>query len=398
MKNWIILLLVVGLISVYGCQPANKDAQQTQGELRIGVAGPFTGNAAAFGEMINYGARYRQKEINAAGGIKGMKLTLVFGDDAGTEKEAKLVATRFATDRRILAVVGHFNSACSLAGKPIYAENGIVELSPGSTNVDVCAGSDWTFRNLYRDDFQGAFIAKYIKKVLTGYEDVGVLFDNDDYGRGLKDSFTASAETIGLNVVAAEAYDRDNTDFKAQLTNMKAKNPQVIFISGLYGQAALIAKQAREAGITAQFFGADGIDNSDFISIAGLASEGTYLTTPFLFGEGGEAEAQVEKGFEAEFGVPPDTWAALTYDAIGMIAEALEKTYNADATLAENRKAIRDHLASLDTPEEGYKGITGLTYFDMNGDTVNKPAYVKVVKDGKFGTAEKQLLDMEALE
>lgn len=386
MRNWLIGLLIVAFVSILGCS--------NQPEVRVAVAGPLTGNAAAFGEMIKRGAELKAKEINEAGGINGMKLTLIFGDDAGTEKEARAVATRFATDRRILAVVGHFNSACSLAGKPIYAENGIVELSPGSTNVSVCEGSDWTFRNLYRDDFQGEFIAKYIKNVLTELQSVGVLFDNDDYGRGLKDAFTAEAEIIGLNIVAAEAYDRDNTDFKAQLTSIKAKNPEAIFVSGLYSQAALIVKQAREAGITAQFFGADGVDSPDFLEIAGIAAEGTYLTTPFTFGAGGEEALKVAQAFEAEFGVPPDTWAALTYDAVGMIAEAIEKTHNKEAQLAENRKAIRDHLASLDTAEEGYKGITGLTYFDKNGDTLNKPAYVKIVKDGKFTTAPKQMLEL----
>ena len=398
MRNWLVGLLIIGLVSVWGCQPADKDKQESQREVRVAVAGPFTGNAAAFGEMIKRGAELRAKHINDAGGINGMKLTLVFGDDAGTEKEARAVATRFATDRRILAVVGHFNSACSLAGKGIYKENGIVELSPGSTNVSVCEGSDWTFRNLYRDDFQGEFIAKYIKNVLTEVQSVGVLFDNDDYGRGLKDSFAAEAEVVGLNIVAAEAYDRENTDFKAQLTSIKAKSPDVIFISGLYGQAALIVKQAREVGITAQFFGADGIDSPDFLTIAGIAANGTYLTTPFTFGAGGEQAARVSEAFKTEFGVAPDTWAALTYDATDMIAVAIGKTYNKDATLAENRKAIRDYLASLDTPEEGYKGITGLTYFDKNGDTVNKPAYVKIVKDGEFTTAPQQLLNLESQE
>ena len=372
---------------------SNQDKQEPQREVRVAVAGPFTGNAAAFGEMIKRGAELKAKEINEAGGINGMKLTLVFGDDTGIEKEARAVATRFATDRRILAVVGHFNSACSLAGKGIYKNNGIVALSPGSTNVSVCEGSDWTFRNLYRDDFQGEFIANYIKNSLMEFQTVAILFDNDDYGRGLRDGFSAAAEKIEIEIVASEAYDRDNTDFKAQLTSIKAKNPDMIFISGLYGQAGLIAKQAREAGITAQFFGADGVDSPDFLTIAGPAAEGTYLTTPFTFDLGGDEAQQVALAFEEDYGVLPDTWAALTYDAMGMIADAIENTYNADATLAENRKAIRDHLASLDTPEEGYKGITGLTYFDRNGDTVNKPAYVKIVKDGEFTTAPVQMIN-----
>ncbi len=398
MRNWLVGLLIVGLVSILGCQAQDRSTSQTQRaprELKVAVAAPFTGNAAAFGEMIRRGAELRAKEINDAGGVNGMKFTLVFEDDAGKDAEASLVAERLANNLQILAVVGHFNSSCSLAGKPIYQRAGIVELSPGSTNVTVCEGSDWTFRNLYRDDFQGKFIAQYIDKILTDLQSVAVFFDNDDYGRGLRNAFVEEAEKIGLDLVASEAYDRDNTDFKAQLTSIKAKGPDAVFISGLYTEAGLIAKQARESGIEAQFFGADGVDSPDFLTIAGKAAEGTYLTTPFTFGAAGEDALQMAANFEEMHGVAPDTWAALTYDAVGMIADALEKTYNAEAAVADNRKAIRDHLASLDTPEEGYKGVTGLTYFDINGDTVNKPAYVKIVKDGQFVAADQQLLELE---
>ena len=358
-----------------------------QRDIKVAVAGPFTGNIAAFGEMIRRGAELRAKEINAAGGVNGKQLTLVFEDDTGKDKEASLVATRIATNRQILAVVGHFNSSCSLAGKPIYKRASIVALSPGSTNVRVCEGSDWYFRNLYRDDFQGEFGAKYIKKFLTDVETIAIFFDNDDYGRGLKDGFTQSAQRVGLQIVATEAYDRDNTDFKAQLTSIKAKNPDLVFIAGLYSQAGLIVSQARETGITAQFFGADGVDSPDFLQIGGEAAEGTYITTPFVFELGGAEAQRVAQDFEKMYGVAPDTWAALTYDAVGMIVEAIEKG-------GEDRKAIQQYLASINSAEKGYNGITGLTYFDKNGDCI-KPAYVKIVRDGKFLPAESQMLDLE---
>ena len=360
---------------------------ETRNEMKVAVAGPYTGSVAAFGEMIKRGAQLKAAEINAAGGVNGKTLTLIFEDDTGKDKEASLVAERIASNRQILAVVGHFNSACSLAGKPIYKRAGIVELSPGSTNVRVCEGSDWTFRNLYRDDFQGAFVARYIKNVLEDIQKIAIFFDNDDYGRGLKDGFTDVAEELGLEIVAAEAYDRDNTDFKAQLTSIKARQPDLIFLSGLYSQAGLIASQAREAGITAQLFGADGVDSPDFLAIAGDAAEGAYVSTPFVFELGGPEAQRMATAFEEMHGVAPDTWAALTYDAVGMIVEAIEKG-------GEDRKAIRDHLASIDTPEEGYDGITGLTYFDENGDCT-KPAYVKIVKDGQFVPAEGQMLSTE---
>ena len=378
----IVTLSLITLIAILGFTPESDSK-----EVKIAVAAPLTGSIAAFGEMIKRGAELKAKEINAAGGVNGKTFTIIFEDDTGKDKEASLVATRIATNRSILAVVGHFNSSCTLAGKPIYKRAGIVELSPGSTNVRVCVGSDWTFRNLYRDDFQGAFAAKYIKNVLGNIQKIAIFFDNDDYGRGLKDGFTDAAKDLGLEIVAAEAYDRDNTDFKAQLTSIKAKQPDLIFISGLYSQAGLIVAQAREAGITAQLFGADGVDSPDFLQIAGDAAEGTYVSTPFVFELGGPKAQKMAMMFEEEYGVAPDTWAALTYDAVGMIAEAIEKA-------GEKRKAIRDHLADIDTPEEGYIGVTGLTYFDENGDCI-KPAYVKIVRDGQFVPADQQMLDVE---
>ena len=378
----LVTLSLITLIAILGFTPESDSK-----EVKIAVAAPLTGSIAAFGEMIKRGAELKAKEINAAGGVNGKTFTIIFEDDTGKDKEASLVATRIATNRSILAVVGHFNSSCTLAGKPIYKRAGIVELSPGSTNVRVCVGSDWTFRNLYRDDFQGAFAAKYIKNVLGNIQKIAIFFDNDDYGRGLKDGFTDAAKDLGLEIVAAEAYDRDNTDFKAQLTSIKAKQPDLIFISGLYSQAGLIVAQAREAGITAQLFGADGVDSPDFLQIAGDAAEGTYVSTPFVFELGGPKAQKMAMMFEEEYGVAPDTWAALTYDAVGMIAEAIEKS-------GEKRKAIRDHLAAIDTPEEGYIGVTGLTYFDENGDCI-KPAYVKIVRDGKFVPADQQMLDVE---
>lgn len=376
---YIVTFLAVASLMLTSCESKN--------DIKIAVAGPFTGPVAAFGEMIKRGAELKAKEINAAGGVNGKTLTLIFEDDTGKDKEASLVAERIASNRQILAVVGHFNSSCSLAGKPIYKRAGIVELSPGSTNVRVAEGSDWTFRNLYRDDFQGAFVARYIKNVLGNTQKIAIFFDNDDYGRGLKDGFTSVAEDLGLEIIAAEAYDRDNTDFKAQLTSIKAKNPDLIFLSGLYSQAGLIVSQAREAGITAQLFGADGVDSPDFLTIAGDAAEGTYVSTPFVFELGGPEAQRMAVAFEEMHGVAPDTWAALTYDAVGMIVEAIEKG-------GENRKAIRDHLASINSPEKGFTGITGLTYFDENGDCT-KPAYVKIVKDGQFVPAEGQMLSTE---
>ncbi len=150
----IVLNFIVSAALIFASWGCAK-REDTSDVIRIGIASPFTGNAAAYGEMIKKGAFLKVDEVNASGGVDRKRVEAVFGDDAGDPKEASNVATKFAYDKSILIVIGHFNSSCSLAGKPIYKRGGVVQLSPGPTNVRVCEGSPWTFRNLYRDDFQG---------------------------------------------------------------------------------------------------------------------------------------------------------------------------------------------------------------------------------------------------
>jgi branched-chain amino acid transport system substrate-binding protein len=382
MSNVLKAALVAALVIVAfgGC---GKKAGET---YLIGVTGPFTGDGAQYGEMFRMAAEMRADEINAAGGINGIPLELEFQDDKGDPKEAANTAQKLGSNPRVLAVVGHFNSSCSLAGKEVYNSMGVLELTPGSTNVTVCAGGDWTFRNVYRDDYQGQFIADFIKYVL-GYNRVAVFFDNDDYGRGLRDAFAARAEEIGLEIVREEAYVRDTQEYTPQLTQIIAQNPDIIFVSGLYANAAMILTQARNLGIETPFIGGDGLLSSDLVTNAGKASEGVIVTCPFLPTSQDEVTQKFVKSFEERYGTVPDCWAALAYDAIGIVAEAIEK-------VGPDRKAIRDYVAAMDSPEKGYKGVAGLTYFNTDGDCL-KPLVVAVVKDGVFVPFEKQADDLE---
>lgn len=380
-RQWMgMTLALTGLLGI-GCPKRGKEET-----VRIGVAGPLTGSGAVYGEFIRMGATLAQDEVNAQGGIDGKRLELVFGDDQSREDQAAAVATKFANDPTIVAVVGHFNSICSLAGKPIYQRAGVVEFSPGSTNVEVTKGSEWTFRNLYHDNYQGTFLARYAQNIL-GIKRVAVFYDNDDYGSGLKNAFVAEAERIGLTVVGQEAYQREQTlDFSAAIDKFAAQKPDAIFIAGLYTEAASIAKQTRAKGVKIPFLAADGVSSQGYIDIAGEAAEGTYITTPFIVHPsiGGPKAQQFRQAFEAKFRRTPDTWAALTYDAVRQLVDVMRR-------VGTERKAIRDELAATNSPEKAYQGVTGPTYFDENGDCL-KPAYVTVVKDGEFVPAEKQML------
>lgn len=388
-----VLALMAGL-TLAGCEQAPRGTGEASAPgsgsgavpastepVLVGVAAPLTGNSSEFGVQIRMGAELAEEQINAAGGIGGRKFELSYSDDAGNPAEAQNVATKLATNPRVMAVVGHFNSSCSLAGKRSYSEAGMVMFSPASTNVDVTKNSKWVFRNIFSDDFQGQCLADYTK--LLGHTQVAILYENDDYGSGLKNSYKERAGELGLAILREVAYDQNTNDFRSQLETVRSENPEIIIIAGLYKQAAIIVTQAREIGITAPFAGGDGVFSQQFIDLGGAAAEGTYVTTPFLFDLGGTKAEEFAKGFREKYNREPDAWAALSYDAVNLVAAGLREK-------GVNRDAVREYLEGINSAETAYDGLAGKTFFDEEGDC-RKPVQVAVVKDGKFAAAEKQL-------
>ncbi|MGI8905438.1 MAG: ABC transporter substrate-binding protein [Candidatus Sumerlaeaceae bacterium] len=350
----------------------------------LGVAGPFTGNSSEFGVQIRMGVELFADELNATGGINGRKLKLNIQDDAGNAAQAQTVASTIASNDAVLAVIGHFNSSCSLNGKPIYTQAKMVMFSPGSTNVEVTKNSEYAYRNIFTDDFQGQSLAQYAGNVLS-FKNMAILFDNDDYGAGLKDSFKKKAQELGIKIVAEQAYNKEQPDFRSQLTTVHGAQPQpeAILVAGLYNEAANIARQARDIGIKAQFIGGDGVFSQQYITLAGAAAEGAYVTCPFLFDLGGEKAGRFDVGFRKKYHREPDAWAALSYDAISVVCEGIKRN-------GFTRDAVLQYLKGLDSPQTAYDSLTGKTFFDQEGDC-KKPVQVAQVKNGKFVAAANQL-------
>lgn len=368
--------LICGLALVFG---ATTGAMADN--IRIGVASPFTGDLAAYGDNIKAGVNLKLKEINDAGGINGQKVELVWGDDLCAPKDAGTVASKFAADKSIVAVIGHLCSSATLAAMPIYVRAGLVAISPTSTNPTIGdVGKGWFFRNCYTDDFQGKYLATYVVPKLLGKNSVAIFYENNDYAIGLKDAFVAGAKSSGVKVTGAEAYVAKTTDFTPQLTKLLRDKPDTIFLCGYHPEGALIAGQARKLGFNGPLFGADGIDNEDYIKLGGKATDNTYLTVPFLAASAGPAGQDFAKAFKATYGRDVDWMSANAYDCLGILAQVIAKS-------GADRAKIREGLAAINSESNGYKGITGLTYFDKKGDCA-KPAFVKMVKDGKFVPAE----------
>ncbi|MBW1775612.1 MAG: ABC transporter substrate-binding protein [Deltaproteobacteria bacterium] len=368
--------LVLGLALVFGITTGAM-----AGNIRIGVASPFTGDYAAYGDNIKAGVSLKLKEINDAGGIKGQKVEIVWADDVCQPKEAGTVGAKFAADKSIVAVIGHLCSSATLAAMPIYIRAGLPALSPTSTNETIgVVGKGWFFRNCYTDDFQGKYLANYVVPKLLGKNKVAIFYENNDYAIGLKDSFMAGAKAAGVNVTGAEAYTAGTTDFTPQLTKLLRDKPETIFLCGYHPEGARIAGQSRKLGFTGPLFGGDGIDNEDYIKIGGKAADNTYCTVPFLAASASPAGKEFAKQYKKTYGRDVDWMSANAYDCLGILAQVIGK-------VGADRKKIRDGLAAINSEANGYKGITGLTFFDKNGDCA-KPAFVKMVKNGKFVAAK----------
>ena len=373
-------LLFVGLILALALVFSLTTTAMAE-NIRIGVASPYTGNLAAYGDNIKAGVNLKLKEINDAGGINGQKVELVWGDDLCQPKDAGTVGSKFAADKSIVAVIGHLCSSATLAAMPIYVRAGLPTISPTSTNPTIGdVGKGWFFRNCYTDDFQGNYLASYVVPKLLGKKKVAIFYENNDYAIGLKDAFVAGAKSAGVTVTGAEAYTTGTTDFTPQLTKLLLDKPEAIFLCGYHPEGALIAGQSRKLGFNGPLFGADGIDNEDYIKIGGKAADNTYLTVPFLAASAGPAGKDFAKRFKKAYDRDVDWMSANAYDCLGILAQVIAKT-------GPDRKKIRDGLAALNSKANGYKGITGLTYFDKKGNC-SKPAFVKMVKNGKFVSAE----------
>ncbi len=349
-------------------------------EVKIPVASPFTGPLATFGEGVKNGALLAAEDINKAGGINGEKVKILLEDEMCDPKEAANVATKIAGMKDVYIVVGHLCSSSTLAALPIYKSAKLPAISPASTNVNIGKLSKYYFRNVYKDDFQGRFLARYANEALK-IKKVVIFYENNDYSIGLKNAFINEAKKRGIKILGQEAYTSDDTDFKPLLTKYRAFRPEAIFIPGYAPQGTLIISQAKELGMKCKFFGADGLD--DKIMLQNPDAEGLMITTPFIPDKAGKSAKKFIDEYKEKYKSDPNWFAANTYDAVMMAAEAIKKA-------GKNREKIREYLAGINSPEKAFHGVTGATYFDKYGDCL-KPAFIKTIKNGKWVGADIQL-------
>ncbi|MCO4888895.1 branched-chain amino acid ABC transporter substrate-binding protein [Cupriavidus sp. WGtm5] len=354
--------------------PAAPAAGGGEVVVKIGHAAPLTGGIAHLGKDNENGARLAVEEVNKSGlevGGKKVKLELVGEDDAGDPKTGTAVAQKLV-DAKVAAVVGHLNSGVSIPASKIYSDAGIVQISPSSTNPDYTKqGFKTTYRVVATDAQQGPALANYAAKTLNA-KSVAIVDDATAYGKGLADEFEKTAKAAGVNVVAREATNDKATDFKAILTKIKGKKPDVIMYGGMDATGGPFAKQARELGIPAKIVGGDGVCTDKVAELAGEA------VTNIICSEAGLALSRMEKGadfdkrYQARFNAPVQIYAPFTYDAVMVIVDAMKRANSTEpaAILAE-------------MPKTNYKGVIGNIAFDEKGDMKEGTITLYEYKDKK---------------
>ncbi len=350
-------------------------------DLMVGVAGPITGPNAAFGAQLQKGAEQAAADINAAGGVNGEMIKVVVGDDVSDPKQGISVANKFVADG-VKFVVGHFNSGVSIPASEVYAENGVMQITPASTNPTFTERGLWnTFRTCGRDDQQGKVAGDYLA---ANFKDgkVAILHDKTPYGQGLADETKKAANAAGVTEVMYEGVNVGDKDFSALIAKMKEAGVTVVYWGGLHTEAGLIMRQLADQGLKATFMSGDGIVSNELASIAGDAVNGTLMTFAPDPRKNPNAKELVEK-FRAA-GFEPEAYTLYAYAAMQIIAEAAAKAGNNDPMkVAESAKANGPFTTAI--------GDIG---FDEKGD-ITRPDYVmytwKKGDDGKYSYFENDM-------
>jgi branched-chain amino acid transport system substrate-binding protein len=363
------LTLALTLISAIACQPG-REAQTagSTGDIPIGVFGALTGDQAAFGTSTVQGVRIAAEEINAAGGILGRKIRLVVEDDQGRPEEAASVVTKLITSDGVVGLIGENSSSQSLAAAPIAQSNGVPMISPSSTNPAVTDKGEYIFRVCFTDPYQGAALASFVRKNLK-LDTAAILVDRrNDYSVGLAGVFRKEFEAAGGKITAEQSYSGGDTEFRPQLTAIRATSPQAVFIPGFYTEVGQIAIQARDLALDVPLVGGDGWDSPVVIQIGGKSIENSYFSDHYFVGDNRPVVQKFVAEYQKRHGRKPEATAALGYDALHMFADAARRAGSLD------RKTIRDQIAST----KGYEGVSGTITMGPDRNPIKPVAMIKI--------------------
>jgi branched-chain amino acid transport system substrate-binding protein len=347
-------------------------------EVKIGAILPLTGDAASWGQSGKEGIELAVSEINAKGGINGLKLSVIYEDTQAQPEKGASAMQKLATIDKVPAVVGDIVSATTLAAAPIAEQNKVVLLSPTASAPKITEAGKFIFRIWPSDLAEGISIANFAARKLN-LKNIAVTYIQNDYGIALKDVFEKEYIKQGGTIVESVAYKPDETDFRSHFTKVMKKNPDAIYLISYYKDAGLALKQAKQLKVKAKFLGTTAIEEPKLLEIAGDSAEG--LIYAISSGYDANSKDEVVKTFnikfKEKFKKTPSFIQANCYDAVNLIATVIGKGNSTGETIQKGLELVRD-----------YHGVSGIISFDANGDVV-KPTVIKTIKGKEFVPLEK---------
>ncbi len=387
----VVILLIVSLMA--GCgggtQETGKDTTgETEGAetVKIGFLGALTGDVAMYGQPTLEGMKMAVEEINAAGGIDGKMLEIVEDDNRGDKQEGAAITQKLISRDKVVAIVGDPTTGITKVAAPIANRNQVVLISAGSTGSGVVELGEYIFRDTLLDSVAIPALIDYFTGEL-GYKKVAVITSqNNDYSVGMTEVFKKAIEGKDIEIVADEKVNDGDKDFSGQITNIKSKNPDVIFYSGYYTEGALIMKEARKQGLDVNMFGGDGLYSPTLIELGGDAVEGSMVYVGFSPEQPTPETAAFIENFKAKYDdKTPGLFEAQGYDAVMILAEAMKRAGSTDP------KVFRDEVANT----KDFKGVSGTITFQENQEPIKSPVYLLEVKDGKYTLKKKVPVTVE---
>lgn len=376
LKKLILPFVLVVMALAFSCSRDNGENtnQPDRSRIKIGYFGDLSGPTFNFGQSAINGVLMATDQLNQTGGINGRRIDVVITDDKGSPAEAARLTAKLIEQDKVVAIIAGGTSGNSLAAAPKAQAAHVPMISPSSTDPAVTQVGDYIFRACFVDEFQGEVMASFAINTLNA-EKAAVLFDfNSPYGRGLTNFFETSFKRLGGRIVNEQSYTQGDSDFRGQLSSIRASEPDVIYIPGYYGDVALIAKQARQLGLTQPLLGADGWDAPELWQLGGDALNGAYISTHYSADDPSPMIQSFVEEYRQRYGnLLPDAHAALAYDAAQILFDAIKR---AGSTAGPK---LRDALAQT----KDFNGVTGMISMDPNRNAV-KPAVVLKLMDVRF--------------
>lgn len=350
-----------------GCKEGGSGTSSS-GPIKIGFIGPLTGSASSYGQSSEKGLQLYEEQLNKAGGINGRKVQFVYVDDEGKAASSVNAGTKLIHSDKVVAIVGPVTSTSANSLAPICQSSNIPMITGTGTNVNITKAGDYIFRTCFTDPFQGKVMAKFSVTDLKA-KTAAILFNNgDDYSKGLAEAFK---ENFSGKIADTETYNTGDKDFNAQLTKIASSKPDVLFLPEYYSDVGVIAREARNMGITATILGGDGFDSPQLFTIGGDAVNGVYFSHHFSPSDTSKEVTQFISDYKAKYNADPDAFAALTYDAGKVLCESIKKAGSTDAEAIKN--ALKAYSGT---------GVTGSIKFDSDRNAVKTAVIIKTA-DGK---------------